>query len=69
MKNDAKTQSLSREIVPASKSSYKNKTLNQEQMENMVPELTKHLKDNIDNIENIKVNFLEKLEVLPESKA
>ena len=69
MKNDAKTQSLTREIVPASKSSYKNKTLNQEQMENMVPELTKHLKDNIDNIENIKVNFLEKLEVLPESKA
>ena len=38
-------------------------------MDKMYPEISKTIQENIDAIENIKVNFLEKLEVLPESKA
>ena len=43
--------------------------MSQPQMEKMYPEITKTIQENIEAIENIKVNFLEKLEVLPESKA
>ena len=38
-------------------------------MDKMYPEISKTIQENIEAIENIKVNFLEKLEVLPESKA
>ncbi len=43
--------------------------LSQPEMEQMYPEITKTIQENMEAFENIKVNFLEKLEVLPESKA
>lgn len=70
-KEARKPSTLAKDLVPIT---YVNKprnntTKNESQIEDIVPEITKHLKSNIDSIENIKVNFLEKLEVLPESKA
>lgn len=43
--------------------------MSQPQMEQMYPEISKTIQENMEAFENIKVNFLEKLEVLPESKA
>ena len=43
--------------------------LSQPEMEQIYPEITKTIQENMEAFENIKVNFLEKLEVLPESKA
>ena len=70
-KENRKPSTLAKDLVPLS---YVNKprstkTVKESQIDDIVPEITKHLKSNIDSIENIKVNFLEKLEVLPESKA
>ena len=58
----------SKDIVPMSNIN-KNNFMSPAQMEQMYPEITKHLQEKMGTIENIKVNFLERLEVLPESKA
>ena len=58
----------SQDVVPMSNVNKKN-FMSPSQIEQIYPEITKHLQEKMGTIENIKVNFLERLEVLPESKA
>ena len=57
------------EIVPVPSTNNKGGHTAASNMDKMYPEISKTIQENIEAIENIKVNFLEKLEVLPESKA
>ena len=57
-----------KDVAPMSNMN-KNNFISPTQIEQIYPEITKHLQEKMGTIENIKVNFLERLEVLPESKA
>ena len=65
-KHSSDTQKT-KDIVPMS--NMNKNFMSPTQIEQIYPEITKHLQEKMGTIENIKVNFLERLEVLPESKA
>ena len=61
---------MKKELVPVKHSNKNNfQNISTAEMEQIYPEISKHIQKNMEAMENIKVNFLERLEVLPESKA